>query len=63
MLEAKHDIQTELDDLMMVLGDAEEKVARYKGRLIKLGEEVSEGDEDEDEDDSEAGRASTDISP
>ncbi|KAI1821724.1 p115 like vesicle tethering protein [Xylaria intraflava] len=44
--------QTELDDLLMVFGDLEEKVEKYKKRLKEKGEAVSDGeDEDEDEDD------------
>lgn len=47
---AKNDIQTELDDLLMVLGDAEERSSKYRKRLVELGQEVSEGeDEDGDE--------------
>lgn len=44
--------QGELDDLMLVMADLEENVKKYKLRLKKLGEEVTddEGDEDEDED-------------
>lgn len=54
-IEAKNDIQTELDDLMMVLGDAEERSTKYRGRLVELGEEVSDGDDDgDDEDEDEA---------
>jgi len=39
--------QTELDDLLMVFGDLEEKVAKYKARLKGLGEQISDGEEDE----------------
>ena len=50
----KQATQTELDDLLMVFGDLEEKVKRYKERLKALGEQISDveedGDEDEDED-------------
>ncbi|WZH42562.1 uncharacterized protein QYS62_003558 [Fusarium acuminatum] len=52
--EARETTQSELDDLLMVFGDLEEKVAKYKTRLVELGEAVSDGegeDEDEDEDD------------
>ncbi|KAI1368858.1 p115 like vesicle tethering protein [Xylaria arbuscula] len=53
--EAQHSsTQTELDDLLMVFGDLEEKVEKYKKRLQGLGETVSDGEEedgDEDEDD------------
>ncbi|KAK8134090.1 hypothetical protein PG984_006102 [Apiospora sp. TS-2023a] len=51
--EEKAAVQTELDDLLMVFGDLEEKVEKYKKRLKGLGETVSDGegdDEDEDED-------------
>ena len=50
---AKDEIQTELDDLMMVLGDAEERSTKYRARLVELGEEVSDGDDDGDEDEDE----------
>ncbi|KAI0879850.1 uncharacterized protein GGS22DRAFT_176555, partial [Annulohypoxylon maeteangense] len=50
--EQKSATQTELDDLLMVFGDIEEKVEKYKKRLIDLGETVSDGeDENEDDDD------------
>ncbi|KAK1508748.1 uncharacterized protein CCOS01_13907 [Colletotrichum costaricense] len=45
--------QNELDDLLMVFGDLEEKAARYKAKLKELGEAVSDGEEDEDEDSEE----------
>ncbi|KAF8251790.1 hypothetical protein K440DRAFT_538311 [Wilcoxina mikolae CBS 423.85] len=48
------EVQTELDDLFMVLGDLEEKRKQDKKRLKELGAEVSDDeddDEDEDEDD------------
>ncbi|KAK1719931.1 p115 like vesicle tethering protein [Colletotrichum lupini] len=45
--------QNELDDLLMVFGDLEEKAARYKAKLKELGEAVSDGEEDEDEDSGE----------
>lgn len=41
-------VQNELDDLLMVFGDMEEKSEKYKERLKELGENVSDG-EDEDE--------------
>jgi len=45
-------VQSELDDLLMVFGDLEEKCEEYKERLKELGENVSEGeDEDEAEED------------
>lgn len=43
----KQSIQGELDDLLMVFSDVEEKSSRYKEKLKKLGEIVSD-DEDED---------------
>jgi hypothetical protein len=45
-------VQNELDDLLMVFGDLEDKVAKYKERLKALGESVSDG-EDGEEDDAE----------
>ncbi|KAL3421050.1 intracellular protein transport protein [Phlyctema vagabunda] len=47
-------VQSELDDLLMVFGDLEEKVTKYKEQLKALGETVSDGeggDEDDDEED------------
>ncbi|KAK3683542.1 p115 like vesicle tethering protein [Podospora appendiculata] len=44
--------QEELDDLLIVFSDLEDKVTRYKDRLKSLGEDVSDG-EDEDEEDAE----------
>ncbi|KAG4028392.1 hypothetical protein MFRU_022g01100 [Monilinia fructicola] len=49
---ARQAAQSELDDLLMVFGDLEEKVTKYKERLKALGESVSD-DEDDDEDDDE----------
>lgn len=45
----KQSVQGELDDLLMVFGDLEDKVKQYKERLQTLGENVSDGEE-EDED-------------
>ncbi|KAL1881968.1 hypothetical protein VTK73DRAFT_3297 [Phialemonium thermophilum] len=57
--EEKQAVQTELDDLLMVFGDLEEKTAKYKDRLKALGEPVSDGEEEEkdegEEDEDEAG--------
>ncbi|SPQ27398.1 f06b110f-e45c-47cc-8731-942e9589b5c3 [Thermothielavioides terrestris] len=47
--EERKAVQGELDDMLMVFGDLEEKVTKYKERLKALGQEVSDG-EDEDED-------------
>ncbi|KAI5862272.1 p115 like vesicle tethering protein [Durotheca rogersii] len=41
--------QGELDDLLMVFGDLEEKVEKYKKRLIEAGESVSDGEEENEE--------------
>ncbi len=47
----KQAVQSELDDLLMVFGDLEDKVTKYKQRLKALGENISdEEEEDEDED-------------
>ena len=35
----------------MVLGDVEEKSTKYMERLIELGEDISDGDEDDRDDD------------
>ncbi|ORY63949.1 p115 like vesicle tethering protein [Pseudomassariella vexata] len=52
--EEKAAIQTELDDLLMVFGDLEEKVEKYKASLLALGGTVTDGeDEDDDEDEDE----------
>lgn len=45
--EARKSAQTELDDMLMVLADLEEKRSRDKKHLRILGEDVSEGDEDD----------------
>lgn len=42
--------QSELDDLLMVFGDMEEKALAYKKRLKALGEEVSDAEEVDGED-------------
>ncbi|KAF2403972.1 hypothetical protein EJ06DRAFT_489003 [Trichodelitschia bisporula] len=52
--EARKAAQTELDDLLLILSELEEKRAKDKKRLKELGEEVSDGeDEDEDEEEEE----------
>ncbi|QUC23192.1 uncharacterized protein UV8b_07433 [Ustilaginoidea virens] len=52
---ARASTQSELDDLLIVFGDLEEKAAKYKARLRKYGEIVSDiEDEGEDEDMDEA---------
>ena len=50
----RKDVQTELDDLLVVFGDLEAKRSTDKARLKELGEEVSE-DEDEGEGDEDEG--------
>lgn len=56
-LDSKEDsrkaVQAELDDLLMVLGDLEEKRSRDKKRLRVLGEQVSDGEDEEEEEDDE----------
>ncbi|KAA8565890.1 hypothetical protein EYC84_009703 [Monilinia fructicola] len=59
---ARQAAQSELDDLLMVFGDLEEKVTKYKERLKALGESVSDDeddDEDDDEEEDESGRRTT----
>ncbi|KAM3152933.1 hypothetical protein ABEW05_006660 [Botrytis cinerea] len=50
---ARQTAQSELDDLLMVFGDMEEKVTKYKERLKALGENVSDDEDDDDDDDDE----------
>lgn len=45
----KQAVQSELDDLLMVFGDLEDKVTKYKERLKALGESISDDEEEEDE--------------
>jgi chromosome segregation ATPase len=52
---ARQAAQSELDDLLMVFGDIEEKVSKYKERLKELGENVSDDEDDDDDDDEEDG--------
>ncbi|KAI4917847.1 uncharacterized protein J4E92_008784 [Alternaria infectoria] len=49
--EAEKEKATELEDLIMVLADLEEKRTKDKERLKALGEEVSDAEDDDDEDD------------
>jgi chromosome segregation ATPase len=52
---ARQTTQSELDDLLMVFGDVEEKAEKYKQRLKDLGENVSDGEDgDDDEDEGDA---------
>ncbi|KAK3304497.1 p115 like vesicle tethering protein [Chaetomium strumarium] len=54
--EERKNAQSELDDMLMVFGDLEEKVTKYKERLKALGEEVSDGEEEGDEGQDEEGQ-------
>lgn len=52
----KESAQGELDDLLMVFSDTEEKLNKYKEKLKTLGEAISddeEGDDDDEDDDEE----------
>ena len=49
----RKDVQTELDDLLVVFGDLEAKRSEDKKKLKELGQEVSEDEEDENEDEDE----------
>ncbi|KAF4839107.1 Intracellular protein transport protein USO1 [Colletotrichum tropicale] len=51
--EDKQVTQNELDDLLMVFGDLEDKVAKYKAQLKALGEAVSDGEEEQEDSDEE----------
>ncbi|KAH6622900.1 p115 like vesicle tethering protein [Chaetomium tenue] len=50
--EERKSAQSELDDMLEVFGDMQDKITKYKERLKALGQEVSDGeDEDGDDDD------------
>jgi hypothetical protein len=49
----KQTVQSELDDLLMVFGDLEDKVSKYKERLNALGESISDDEEECEEDEDE----------
>ncbi|KAJ8106310.1 hypothetical protein OPT61_g9620 [Boeremia exigua] len=51
--EAEQEKQAELDDLLVMLGELEEKRGLDKKRLRELGEEVSEAEDEEEDDDEE----------
>ncbi|KAI8957580.1 p115 like vesicle tethering protein [Daldinia sp. FL1419] len=59
--EQKAATQTELDDLLMVFGDLEEKVEKYKKRLVDLGEAVSDGEDENEDDDGDDDDADDDV--
>ena len=42
-------VQGELDDLLLVLGEMEDKASRYKDKIKSLGGEISDEDEEDDE--------------
>ena len=44
-------VQGELEDLLMVFGDLEEKSEKYKAQLKELGGNVSDGEDDDAEED------------
>ncbi|RYP13919.1 hypothetical protein DL767_010511 [Monosporascus sp. MG133] len=48
--EEKAATQTELDDLLMVFGDLEEKVEKYKKRLRDLNQTITDDEDGDDED-------------
>ncbi|RYC65307.1 hypothetical protein CHU98_g951 [Xylaria longipes] len=58
--EQQSSTQTELDDLLMVFGDLEEKVEKYKKRLKDLGEAISDGEDEEDDDNDDEGESGVD---
>lgn len=49
--EDKDAVQAELDDMLLVFNDVEEKAEKYKTRLKELGQEVSDGEDDDGDDD------------
>ncbi|QBZ62048.1 hypothetical protein PoMZ_10922 [Pyricularia oryzae] len=51
--EERKSAQSELDDLLMVFGDLEEKNTKYKERLKALGEAISDAEDDDDDDEDE----------
>ncbi|EGR50536.1 ER to Golgi protein transport [Trichoderma reesei QM6a] len=57
---AKDSVQSELDDLLMVFGDLEEKLSKYKARLRGLGQDVSDGEDDDGDDGSDEEEESED---
>lgn len=51
--EEKSATQTELDDLLMVFSDLEDKAEKYKKRLLGLGQTLSDAEDDDEEDEEE----------
>ncbi|KAJ5053877.1 uncharacterized protein L3040_000167 [Drepanopeziza brunnea f. sp. 'multigermtubi'] len=56
----KQAVQGELDDLLMVFGDLEDKVTKYKDQLKALGESVSDGEEKDEDDEDDEGEEGVD---
>lgn len=57
----KQAVQGELDDLLMVFGDLEDKVTKYKDQVKKLGGSVSDGEGDEDDSDEDGSDATNGV--
>jgi hypothetical protein len=41
-------VQSELDDLLLVLGEMEERTTRYRQKIKSLGSEVTDDEEDDE---------------
>ncbi|KAK4696725.1 intracellular protein transport protein USO1, partial [Lecanoromycetidae sp. Uapishka_2] len=59
--DARKSAQTELDDLLMVLGDLEEKRTRDKKRLKALNEQVSDGEGEGDDAENDGAEEGEDV--
>ena len=53
--EEKKSVQGELDDLLMVFGDLEDKCTKYREQLRALGEIVSDAEDDDESEEEEEG--------
>jgi intracellular protein transport protein USO1 len=42
-------VQGELDDLLLVLGEMEDKTSRYKDKIKSLGGEITDEDDEDEE--------------
>jgi intracellular protein transport protein USO1 len=42
-------VQGELDDLLLVLGEMEDKASRYKDKIKSLGGEITDEEDEEDD--------------
>lgn len=60
-MSARKDVQTELDDLLVVFSDLEAKRLADKAKLKELGQEVSEDEDEGDGDDGEDGEEEDDA--